>query len=512
MPTAVTMTYGDYSFSPVPMMKFTKDFIKTPGQENIGANYMVTLTGNLVSYEVGGYINVDALQFDLRTELDDDGKLFHVQCSGSDILKCYPRIKSIQFDTSNDNWVFTCPYTIELEYDYEITEACEFDEGFGEGFDICSEGVETAFSDYISELTETWEAEFADDKSHFSITLPSGGGMTDANPIFLRLNHTVSARGKAVYASGGLTMQAWQQARNAVMPLLGYDSTRISNSGIFNINVTNYGAFNHMRTNSTSETDGTFSVNESWLVCNSGTGIPGQALEDFTIEIRQTIDNDRLSVGVNGSIQGLEQRTYGNGPGDFSITKTKYSSAEDYWAIVRNRLYYRCKYALENGYSGVRALNLNAIASTIGHQPPNGIITYSYDYDNRPSNCVPSALSEVITVTDNNPTDVFASIQVIGRGLGPILQNMNTTTAATREVSVEVVMPAGEGCLTSGSTALLATNPKTAVYNNLIAGVYSDLVSTYGSGNVFKHQDTESWNPKEGRYSRSIGWTMTLCE
>lgn len=505
------MTYGDYEFTPVPMVTLGKEFIKMGNQEIIGTTFTVNLKGTLVSYASGGGLaNMSALQNLMRAEVDRDGDLFLLTCDATDILRCYPRIKSISFDTSNDNWVFTCPYTIELEFDDEFSvDGCAFDFSFDDSYDICAGALETRYSPYLRELSETWDVEFADDKSHYDELLPDAS--RDANPIFLRLTHNISAGGKAHYASGGLSMPAWEQARNAVISLLDYDSTRISNSGVFNIDVSTYSTYNHMRTNTTDEAGGSFSVNESWLICNTGVGIPAPAIEDFTIDVRNSIENDRNTVGIQGNIQGLEDRTYGNSPSSFQITKTKYESAKEYWAIAKNRLYQRCNHAIQVGAYGGRNLNLNVLNSTVGHQWANGIISYSYEYDNRPSNCVPSALSESITVTDSNPVDIFASIQVIGRGNGPILQDMNTVTAATREVSVEVTMPAGSGCLTDGTVALLATNPRTAVYNNLIAGVYLDLLETYASGNVFKHQDTESWNPKEGRYTRSIGWTMNDC-
>ena len=505
----VEMTYGEYSFTPVPMVTLGKEFIKTGGDTVIGTTFTVSLKGTLVSYALGGLVNMSALQQEMRKKIDIDGLLFLLTCDGTDILRCYPRIKAINFDTSNDNWVFTCPYTIELEFDDEFSlEGCSFDISFDESFDTCADILtELRYNPYIRELGESWDIEFADDKSYYRELLPNA--QYDENPVFLRLTHSINAVGKAHYASGGLSMPAWQQARAAVIPLLGYDATRVSNSGIFNIDISNYGAYNHMRTNTTDIGGGSFSVNETWLVANTGADIPAVAMEDFTIDVKNGIDNDRNTVSIQGNIQGLESRTYGASPNSFDITKTKYESAKEYWAAVQSRLYYRCGHAVA-GYGG-RSLNLNSISSSVGHQWANGIITYSYEYDNRPSNCVPGALSESVTVTDSNPVDIFASIQVIGRGNGPILQNMNTVTSATREVSVEVTMPAGTGCLTDGTVALLATNPRTAVYNNLITGIYLDLVETYASGNVYKHQDTESWNPKEGRYTRNIAWTMSDC-
>jgi hypothetical protein len=165
----VEMTYGDYEFTPVPMVTLGKEFIKMSNQEIIGTTFTVSLKGTLVSYELGGLVNMSALQNLMRAEIDRDGDLFLLTCDGTDILRCYPRVKSINFDTSNDNWVFTCPYTIELEFDDEFSvDGCAFDFSFDDSYDICAGALELRYSPYIRELSETWDIEFADDKSHYN--------------------------------------------------------------------------------------------------------------------------------------------------------------------------------------------------------------------------------------------------------------------------------------------------------------------------------------------------------
>src|SRR5690606_3496765 len=134
--------------------------------------------------------------------------------------------------------------------------------------------------------------------------------------------------------------------------------------------------------------------------------------------------------------------------------------------------------------------------------------TYTYEYDDRPCNFVTGALSEVITINDNDPTDVFASLTVLGRAAGPILQDIGTVTAATREVSIELVMAIPTGCDSGNCGVLITSSPRNQV-NNLLCCLEGELTDAYNQ--VFKSQDTSSWSPKTGRYTRTVQWTYTNC-
>lgn len=486
---STTMTYGAYAFTPVPLVSLSKDFVKTGDGQNISELFSISLRGSLVvnsGISDGNIQTLDAMQDDLLTALSGDGKLFEIKCDASVLLRCFPRIKSVQFD--DGIWVFKSDYTIELEYD-------EIHPG-------------SSNLDYITNASEEWQMEFADDKAYHTWTLPNGSG-NDTQPYQLRLTHNLNATGKTHYTDSGVSIPAWQQARSWVIDHLGYDSTQIQGSGVFNLNAALFSAYNHVRTQNLSETDGTFAVTESWIVINTGDGIAGRAIEDFNISTRTSIDTGLTTISMDGTIQGLETRSYGTNPGNFTITETKYIAASSYWNVVRDRLLGRGNLILDT-VSTTRDLNIIPRTTSVAHSPTTGTISYSYEYDDRPSNCIPNSKSEVITINDNNPTDIFGNLTVLGKANGPVLQDLSTQTAFTRQLTIEVVMNPATGCPnnTANVASYLAQRPTTDV-NNIVSAFESDLNANYNQ--VFKTEDSVNWQPKDGRYSRSVGWIAGGC-
>lgn len=494
MANEVTMTYGTYSFTPVPFITLEKQYGKTEADEHIGATFAITLEGTLTPLpnDAGGYLNVDALQDELREAMSVDGQLFKVSCGATVLISAHPRINSLQYARSSDNWVQTTPFTITLEWDEEPT---------GSG--------EDSFTEFLKSTKETWNVEYVEDRAWYDWDL---NGTPDAAAHAVRLTHNVSAVGKRHYISGGgstgvLEKPAWEQARDWVIPRLGYDSAQITSSGVINLDAGDFVAYNHVRTQSIDETAGEFAVTETWLaITPSGSGVNGIATEDFTVSIRTSLDSDITAVSIEGSIQGLETRNYGTNPGDFDITESKYEAALDYWTTVQAKLVGRVNKVLDGDSS--RSINPIARGKSVGHNVTNGVITYTYEYDDRPCNFISGALSESLTINDTDPTDVFASLTILGRAAGPILQDIGTVTAATREISIELVMGVPTGCDSGNCGFLISSSPKSQV-DNLLCCLEGELTDAYNQ--VFKSQDNASWSPKTGRYTRTVQWTYTNC-
>lgn len=480
------MSYGSYNFTPVPFLRIAKEYGKTSDGTRIGTIYRTTLNGTLVNTNPGGLNSVMSGQDMLKSGLAIDGQLFLLQCNSGTVLSCYPRINSINFETSDNNWVYTCPYSIEIEFDDQIAPPSSLSDG-------------AVQPPYIQSATEEWNIEFADDKNYYD------WGGTDKPPYQLRMTHNVSAVGKRHYGASGLRKEAWKEARDYVVTKLGFDYSVLASSGSLNIATGLFAPYNHVRSNNINETDGSYGVSESWLVINSGTlASPNYAaIEDFTVTTKQSIEKDLVTVNIEGTVQGLEARSFGTSPGDYSITRTKDTNAANYYSSkVVPLLYGRC--------STEYAMNTSPVSQSYAVNPVAGTYTYSFEYNNRPSNCITGALTESIVINDNNPTDVFATLTVLGRTNGPILQGMGTVTASTREVSIECVMSRVTGCPTSSGLAhaLIAASPKNQV-KDLLCAFQSDLQANYGY--VYKNADSEKWEPKEGRYSRQVTWTYQQC-
>ena len=191
---ATTMTYGDYSFSPVPMVNITKQYLKTGDGTKLGTLFAMGLTGTLTPLPgaVGGISNTVPLVDTLREALTTEGCPFVIKCDETVLWSGNPRIGDLQFSESNNNWVETIPYTLGLEFDVE---------GSGEDPSLSPP--------YIQSATEEWNLEFAQDSSKFSWTLPNTGA--DSNPYLLNITHSISANGVRHYTDcDTVTKEPWQ--------------------------------------------------------------------------------------------------------------------------------------------------------------------------------------------------------------------------------------------------------------------------------------------------------------
>ena len=111
-------------------------------------------------------------------------------------MEAYPRINSLEFTPSNNNWVQTAPFTIELEYEDEVAGT----------------------PPYILSASDTWNVEFNQDNKKFSLDLSTVNASNqdpttyygeDTNPTELRISHTVTAQGLAHY-SAPATDRDWE--------------------------------------------------------------------------------------------------------------------------------------------------------------------------------------------------------------------------------------------------------------------------------------------------------------
>jgi hypothetical protein len=169
-------------------------------------------------------------------------------------------------------------------------------------------------------------------------------------------------------------------------------------------------------------------------------------------------------------------------------------------------------------------LNTIPTTTTEGHDPRKGTISYSYEFNNK-FNMITGVISENISMTETGPTDVFSEAFVIGRQLGPIIQSLGTKTSTRKDLTVEVVvLPPSSiaGLIMTNSQCPLFTGG--SVYGHIQgivdglkpfgarAGAYFGNISRgQMPGQVYLSQDNHSWNPTEGRYSRSVSWVYQQC-
>lgn len=485
------VSYNNQRLIPAPFVNITKNYSKTNNGDIIGKVYNITINGTIMAYMgsptssgtfwtqagypdnevVGANSRLSAIQRKqeaIRELFSIEGQQFEIQAlDGSLPVKCNPRIVDINFP--NDLWFDKCAYTITLECD----------ELYGG-----AKAQEDTFDEYISNATEEWTIDTNEDQVEFL-----NGNKTYA------LSHTVSAVGKKFYdETGNQPFLPWQYARNYVLDRLGFDSTIMLSSGVNNL-PSYYNGWNHVRNESLDEAGGGFSVTERWLVAS------GSAIEDFTIQTTTSLDTPFTRVSLNGNIRGFEYID-----DSMNIVSTKYDNALTKYTQVSNLAYIRAQQ-----YSGL-SLNITPLSNNLGKNPLQGTIDYSFEYDNRPMNLISGSRIESISIEDNVGGEMFASVFVLGRTRGPVLQGLGSKQANVRRLSLELFIDPPTFTSNSISTMRdIMINQKPSnnpIYSGSIANlIYAVDPANNGFSTSYNSQPVESWEPRTGHYTLNREFT-----
>lgn len=489
--------YNGKRIIPAPLVSINKDYQKSGDGTKIGSNFTLTITGKLFAYKgspdsngtfytSSGYpadedIATDSRLSAIERKIDAMRDLFSEEghqlefqsADGAAPIKCNPQVVSINFPEGR--WHDTVDYTITVTTD----------KLYGASF----VGVNEDNFDYnILSASENWSLQSNEQPQGVSLSLGEGSSPPNADDSrTYTLVHTISATGKRVYdAAGNLTQEAWKNARDFVESRDGYDSTVISQDLL---DISARGArYNHIRSISYDELAGTYSLTETWTIANQN------YLEQYTITTTESAETGVTRVSISGSVTGLYERSADSVTDDV----TGYENADAAWTTIESLLITRAQ-----SYSGY-TLNTIPLTKTTGRNPASGVINYTYEYDTRPSNLITGSKSEVITVSNNWGVNVFAEQLVIGRALGPVLQDIGTYTALKRSLSIEAVFDRVSGIaddITSGYVG-----PGSSAMADIQNIVNAANPATYGL-TAFVSNQNDNWSPSNGRYSYNVEWT-----
>lgn len=462
---------------------------------------------------------------------------------GHPTMSCNCVVDSINFEEGV--WVDTCKYSVELtsyvlyhnqfgpiNYPYGLPSNHPDAHASGlspTNFSFLhgSSGLSThsgyMSGSYIEDFSEDWSLE--EDDQYFNI---DDSGFIKA-PAY-RVTRNLSATGRTAYFDNA-NIAGWVIAKDFVKNYLyGVSGTNSAPRGImdFYVNTNNAGNgyfvqslasgdyFNHTVTENFSVTEGSYSLSETFLVCSGGSN--SGAMESYTMQISTDHQNPFVNVSINGNIQGLALRPSGEYR-PLIGESGKYDMAIKHWGKISGSGIFGISspiYKRANNAVGV-ALNSQPKSISIGLNKIQGTIDYTIEFDNRPSNFISGVSYESVSINDTYPGDVFATIPVIGRKQGPIFQSMGTRTEYRRDVSLEFILdyydtfyPSGQ--IDAGKYAMLKKpilyDPYRTQIVNFISGV--SPMSEPGIRKYFMNPTTESWSPKEGRYSLNLSWTYEL--
>jgi len=137
-------------------------------------------------------------------------------------------------------------------------------------------------------------------------------------------------------------------------------------------------------------------------------------------------------------------------------------------------------------------------STSVTRNKRNGQVTYSYTY----MCCdviVTGALKESINITKEFPADVVAIVPILGRTCGPVIQDKGTKTVEKCTVSIDLQFEKKCGSSLAKPSGLEAE----------IQGIITSANCCDGAYATHTERDTESWNPRTGRYTRNV---TTICE
>jgi len=505
MSSNVIFNYGSYSFSPKPLFSITSTPLKTPDGIGYGVSHSIDVNGSIITTGIetasgiaGVFQKIEAL----KNAINQDGHLLDISCGGDVILSGYPTISDSNVEPRGDNYTNIADYQISFEMPTTI---------LGTGNDPFNGAT---FPPFIESCSETWDVEFADDRTPFDWTLE--GGTAEKFGYKVAVSHSVDVQGRISYTGDALPNIPWQDARDYAITKLGFDNDFVTLTGVLGLPggtyFSQFDTFNNYRQVSTNKTEGSVSVTETFVVTPSGTNsLPNNAIETFEISTSQ--NGGVVGVSINGEIEGLATISYtGDGGSNvgYIVTNSKFGAASGYYSIAKDRMFDRANTA----YSGVaddcfnRNLNPVVKSRTVGMNPIGGTVSYNYEYDTTPAGCItgPCLLSQNISISDKEPTDVFASHVVPGKAAGPVLQDIGTLTVRTRNISIDLVTLPPTDCT---SVAGIYAPVPTGQVQAFIDTISGDLLASYSQ--VFISSQSQNWDFTVGRYTKSIEFTYNNC-
>ena len=560
-----------------------------------------------------------------------------VNCGSSGIINATGvRVESFSANKSNDNWIFSADYEIALEYNEPVRSGGYRVRNTSDSWTIepLEDYTYTSFQIPITQKQEYHNPQLkpipptddipqppaAQNVSNVGPFLPVDTNLQITNIPQFRISRKVSAVGFPtspgtgnICASGG-GVGSYLEAKGWVMERLAtsfHGNTSVSGMGYFTRDDARGGAltnfektfvYNHLRSTEFSITEGSYSVNETWLAMPTGI----KYVEDYTVEA-STDTNFIKTVRVQGSIKGLNIASFammegsgglgivptGSGghidlsysinsgilaSGNFindqhpildvvktspiansqshitSMSASKYVNASSGWLYdIKPYLYRRAHIALNSPdrgntlyinpaaspapaprnpvYSRENILNIIPVSTTEAHDPRKGTINYTYEFTNK-FTLISGVIAETININDTGPIDVINEAFVLGRRLGPVLQSLGSKTSSKKDITVEVIVmpPTGlagftmtnkECPLWTGGTVYTTIvgiieglkpfgDRSTSIFGNLVNDTRTGG-PTNVPGQVYTTQDNQTWNPTEGRFSRSVSWTYQTC-
>jgi hypothetical protein len=485
---------------------------------------------------------IEILPVRIDPQFDTEGQTINNEEA---ILTFYPIVESVNFEEGI--YVNTSKYTITLKADTLLDANLNVlnDGMIGATFnkdytpDVYYNGgmqesdIRNNFGGFIEDFTENWGIEVEEGNGNtmmVGVNNDGAGGYSVATIRSYRLTRNVSATGKTRYHNG-TKYEAWEEAKKFIHTVvidnysdpINYPNTAPINSPklsrtilgdkSLNLSISTLNGYNHSRTENIDRSAGSYSLSDTWLLSHS------PAYENYSMSINNSLGDPFFNISINGTIKGLTLSPASGyiytRNGNINDYVTPYQNALNKYNEITNNGQFGLLCPLYKRAQGAvyPVLNSQPKSLTVGINEFTGEITYALDYNNRPQNLISGALTENISVNDTYPGDVFAVIPVIGRQTGPVLQYIGGRTEYRRDVGIEFTVDYNNIPYGKDRTTFLLSKPS---LNEPVRTSLSNVINALSPANesgikkYFINPPTESWNPKDGRYSLNLSWTYEL--
>ena len=523
----LTFAYGDYSFDPRPLFTVNKEIIKTASNTGLATKYSMTLNGTILPTGIdlndskGGITTVLSGINDLRTAFNTDFNLLLLQCDDEPALVSgFPKVMNVDINHASDNYVRRADYSINLELP-SLTGATFEPVGISGGIgDLSASGL-LSISDDIS-------IDFLDERlggEELKVFNSEMAGKSDILPTVFSIQRSISAEGDSLPATGtDIYIEPWERAKayveNQIKDTGNYAAYFSGIMCIDGLNITN-----NFRTVTVDKIGGSCSATEA-SVAFLGDYL---AIEDFEVNVENSIDSPFTSVSLNGTIQGFENIDYF--PNDTCpASGSKFNNAIDMWEnSIKHKIYSRATGAalhqtnpaaftttdtpghpsassdgVLSNFLNIRdfptsndfPLHVTPMTTAIGYNTIAGTMTYSYTYNDRLDLIEPAALVETMNWSFNDGPDLYASLTVIGRPSGPLLQELGTKGPTTREISIDAIFKPTSGY----------NDPAPPETSN-----YEEIMKNYDDSNMVITTDNKTYEPRIGHFTWTRAWESGTC-
>lgn len=388
-------------------------------------------------------------------------------------------LKSLNFDTGNKSWTQNIPYSCSIEFNELLLmgESITCSSGYVDTNSITSHLVDIN-THKIAQFSDSWSFNIEDEAQNFALTSDNGSTL-DVYDTVINISYNLSATGKNYFVSESGIVPAWLNAKSFVQERL-YNQVKnidgilalnglacsptktlteihelVPASGNFNDIGLSYSIYNEKITCSCSESDGTFGLNYSAILKKDEDNefSSGNIIHNFTKESSYAKQGNRLSITINGDVQGLCEGGIVFTSGNFMLpnegtllvssnNNNRFSNAETFLSKILDTNYTDLSFSFKDKLNILSEISgtvpEDVITCTSGLEPTtfsltknytDGTISYSVGYssDRYCGRSIDGKTIAETTIVFDNPVPVLIETPIPNGNF--IIQDIGTYTS-----------------------------------------------------------------------------------